>query len=255
MTGAGTLGSEPAGKPPLKPIHLGLTARLRAYFLAGVLITAPVGITVYLSWLFVRFVDSKVTPLIPHRFNPESYLPFAVPGLGLVVVLVVLTVIGMLTAGFLGRTLTHLYEALLTRMPVIRGVYGAVKQVIETVLAQRSQAFRQAVLIEFPRRDAWGVGFITGTPKGELQEVSEEDMVNVFLPTTPNPTTGFLMIVPRKDVVPLQMSVEDAVKLIMSGGIVVPPSLPAEPRPVAPALSPNGSDERRDPAQTGRAAS
>lgn len=242
--------------PAVQPIHLGLGARLKAYFLAGVLITAPVGITFYLAWLFVRFVDSRVTPLIPPRFNPETYLPFAVPGLGLIVVLVFLTLIGMLTAGFLGRMLTGFYDALLNRMPVIRGLYGAVKQLVETVLAQRSHAFREAVLIEFPRRGVWGVGFITGIPRGELRAPGDEDLVNVFLPTTPNPTTGFLMIVPRRDVRPLQMSVEDAVKLIMSGGIVMPGQAKSETAGGRPPLaSLNGSAEPPDPVRTDRAGS
>ncbi len=235
--------TQPHGAPPpstpLSALHVGLGARLKAYFLAGVLITAPVGITVYLAWLFVRFVDARVTALIPPQFNPENYLPFALPGLGLIVVLALLTLIGMLTAGFLGRLLTGFYDALLTRMPVIRGLYGAVKQVVETVLAQRSHAFRQAVLVEFPRRGLWGVGFITGFPKGEVQTVSEDELINVFLPTTPNPTTGFLLIVPRKDVRPLQMSVEDAIKLIMSGGIVMPAAATdADAPPPSPPISP-----------------
>lgn len=257
MSKDGGVPPEPAGQPPVvEPIHIGLGARLKAYFLAGVLITAPVGITVYLAWLFVRFVDARVTPLIPPQFNPETYLPFAVPGLGLVIVLVLLTLIGMLTAGYVGRLVTGVYDALLTRMPVIRGLYGAVKQVVETVLAQRSQAFREAVLIEFPRRGAWGVAFITGFPKGELQDLSDDEMLNVFLPSTPNPTTGFLMIVPRRDVIPLKMSVEDAIKLIMSGGIVNPGQARDEPAgQPPPALSPNGSAPPRDPARTDREAS
>lgn len=245
--------AEGGGGSPLQRVHLGLWSRLKAYFLAGVLITAPVGITVYLAWLFVSFVDARVTPLIPPRFNPETYLPFALPGLGLVVVVVVLTLIGMLTAGFLGRLLTSIYDGLLSRMPVIRGLYAAVKQLFETALAQRSQAFRQAVLVEFPRPGLWGVGFVTGAPRGELAVLGDDEMVTVFLPTTPNPTTGFLLFLPRRDVIPLKMTVEDAVKLIMSVGIVMP--APAQPAAGAPPFSRSGSGGPPGPVRTDREAS
>jgi uncharacterized membrane protein len=203
--------------------HIGLTARLRAYFFAGILITAPISITFYLAWLFVAFVDSKVTPLIPDKYNPAEYLPFGLPGLGLVIVLVVLTLIGALTAGFFGRMIMRFYESLLAQMPVVRNVYGAIKQIIETVLAQQSTAFRQAVLVEYPRRGLWAIAFITGHTKGEVDRLTEEDTLNIFLPTTPNPTSGFLLFVPKEDVVPLAMTVEEAIKMVISGGIITPP--------------------------------
>jgi len=208
---------------PLKPPRLGVGARLRAYFLAGILITAPISITFYLAWLFIGFVDRQVTPLIPEAYNPNSYLPFALPGLGLVVVGVFLTLVGALTAGFLGRFVVRIGERILARMPVIRSIYGAVKQIFETVLAQQSNAFREAVLVEYPRRGIWAVGFITGRTEAEVQNLTEEEVINIFLPTTPNPTSGFLLFVPKKDLVPLSMSVEEAIKMVISGGIVTPP--------------------------------
>jgi len=201
---------------------MGLAGRLRAYFFAGILITAPISITFYIAWLFVTFVDSRVTPLIPARFNPETYLPFALPGLGVVVALVSLTVIGMLTAGFLGKLVIRFYDSLLARMPVVRSIYGAIKQITETVLAQQSTAFRQAVLIEYPRRGVWAIGFLTGTTRGEVQTITEDEVFNVFLPTTPNPTSGFLLFIPKTDVVLLGMTVEEALKMVVSGGIVTP---------------------------------
>ena len=201
----------------------GVTGRLRAYFLAGVLITAPIAITGYIAWVFINLVDSTITPLIPAKYNPENYLPFTVPGLGLLILLVALTLIGALTAGLAGRFIVRTWEHLLNRMPVIRSVYHAVKQIFETVLAQQSKAFREAVLIEYPRRGLWAIGFITGRTEGEVQHLTEEDVVNVFLPTTPNPTSGFLLFVPRKDVVKLSMTTEDAIKMVISGGIVTPP--------------------------------
>ena len=201
----------------------GLMSRLRAYFLAGVLVTAPLGLTGLLSWWFIDFVDEKITPLIPDRYNPETYLPFGIPGLGLLVLLIAVTLIGALTAGLIGRWLLQTGERVLNRMPVVRSIYSAIKQIFETVLAQQSNAFREAVLVEYPRRGIWAIGFITGTTMGEVQNLTEEETVNIFLPTTPNPTSGFLLFVPKSDVVPLGMSVEEAVKMVISGGIVTPP--------------------------------
>jgi len=214
-----------------------LSQRLRAYLFAGILVTAPIFITFYLAWLFVTFVDSKINPLIPAKYNPESYLPFAVPGLGLVILIIALMLVGALTAGFFGRLWMRISERILSQMPVIRNVYSAVKQILETVLAQQSNAFREAVLIEYPRRGMWAIGFLTGQTKGEVQNLTEEDCINVFLPTTPNPTSGFLLFVPKKDIVHLSMSVEDAIKMVISGGIVTPPDERPEAERNTPVVS------------------
>ncbi|MCK6452102.1 MAG: DUF502 domain-containing protein [Alphaproteobacteria bacterium] len=222
---ANTVPPTPAEPPPGK---IGLLGRLRAYFLAGVLVTAPIGITSYLAWLFLVFVDDKIKPLIPAIYNPETYLPFSIPGLGLLALLIGLTMIGMLTAGFLGRALIRLGERIVARMPIVRGIYSASKQVIETVVGQNATSFREVVLVEFPRRGCWTIGFITGVTKGEIQRLTEDEVVNVFLPTTPNPTSGYLIFVPRQETVPLSMSVEDGIKLVVSGGIVTPPDPAAE---------------------------
>jgi uncharacterized membrane protein len=202
---------------------------IRGYFLAGVLVTAPIGITFYISWLLIRWVDAQVTPLLPPAYNPETYLPFAIPGLGLVIVFIVLTFIGWSTAGLLGRLWTRISEHFLARMPVIRSVYGAVKQIIETILKQQSNAFRDVVLFEYPRRGSWALGFITGQTQGEVQNLTTDDVVNVFLPTTPNPTSGYLLFIPKKELVILDMTVEEGIKMVVSGGIVTPP----DRRPVA----------------------
>ena len=212
-----------AGEGKTEKGKIGFLAKLRAYFFAGILITAPIFITFYLAWLFIHFVDGKITPLIPSKYNPETYLPFGMPGLGLIVLIVAMTMIGALTAGFVGRLYLRTSERLLNRMPIIRGIYGAIKQVLETVLAQKSNAFRDAVLVEYPRRGIWAVAFITGTTKGEIQNLTEEECVNIFLPTTPNPTSGFLLFVPKKELTPLSMTVEEAMKMVISGGIVTPP--------------------------------
>jgi len=210
-------------KPPRSPRRRGLGGRLRAYFLAGVLVTAPISITLYLSWLFIGFIDGLVTAIIPTRYNPETYLPFSIPGLGVVLVLAALTVIGAFTAGFVGRLVIRLGEAIVARTPVIRGIYGATKQIFETVLANQSEAFREVVLVEYPRKGVWSLGFITGTTKGEVQSLTEEEVINVFIPTTPNPTSGYLLFVPRPELVMLSMTVEEGIKMVVSGGIVTPP--------------------------------
>ena len=222
----------PVERGPL-PFHLGLLARLRAYFLAGVLVTAPVAITFYIVWLIVSFIDDRVSRLIPARYNPENHLPFGIPGLGLVIAVVVLILIGAVTAGYIGRVIVRLSDAILARMPVVRSIYGATKQIFETVLAHKSTAFRQVCLVEYPRRGVWSLGFVTGTTVGEVQERTSDQVVNVFLPTTPNPTSGFLLLVPTRDLVLLEMSVEDGIKMVISGGIITPPDRHSEPSRMA----------------------
>ncbi len=213
----------PAPPEAQKPKRSWLSLHIRRHFLAGVLVTAPLAITAYIVWVIVTWVDGRITPLIPPEYNPGTYLPFPVPGLGLVIVFVVLTLIGALTAGLVGQFLLHLGERIVGRMPVVRSVYGAIKQIFETVLAQQSSAFREVVLVEYPRRGIWAIGFITGFTEGQVQEDTVEDVVNVFLPTTPNPTSGFLLFVPRNDLVVLAMTVEEGIKMVVSGGIVTPP--------------------------------
>lgn len=220
----------------LRP-KLSFGQRIRAYLFAGILVTAPIFITFYLAWLFVTFVDSKITPLIPAKYNPETYLPFALPGLGLIILLIALVLVGALTAGFFGRLWGRVSDRILNQMPVIRNVHSAIKQILETVLAQQSNAFREAVLIEYPRRGIWAVGFITGTTEGEVQNMTAEECINVFLPTTPNPTSGFLLFVPKKDIAPLSMSVEEAIKMVISGGIVTPPDRRSEEEKATPVVS------------------
>jgi uncharacterized membrane protein len=208
---------------------LSFTGRLRAYFLAGILVTAPLTITIALATWLIEFVDSRIVPLIPLRYNPDYYLKeilgfeIGVPGLGLIVLFIFITLVGAVTAGFLGRFIVRFGENMLNRMPVIRSVYGAIKQIFETVLQHQSKAFRQAVLVEYPRRGIWAVAFITGRTEGEVQNLIADDLVNIFLPTTPNPTSGFLLFVPREEMILLDMSVEEAIKMVISGGIVTPP--------------------------------
>jgi uncharacterized membrane protein len=216
------------GRPTFLNFHIGLMARLRAYFLAGVLVTAPIGLTVYLSWLLVHSVDQAVEPLIPAAYNPDTYMPFGVPGLGLLVVVVMLTLIGAITAGYIGRTLIGLGESFVARMPVVRTIYSALKQIFETILADRNMVFRQVVLIEFPRTGLWRLGFITGTTPGKSQTVMPGGLVNVFIPGTPNIASGFLVLAPRAELIDMDLTPEEALKLVISGGIATPPPRPGQ---------------------------
>jgi uncharacterized membrane protein len=243
---------------PIEPPSLG--GRLRAYFLTGVIVTAPISITIFLVWQFLDFLDTHVAGLLPERYNPETYLPFSLPGLGLLLMLAFLTLVGMLTAGLAGRTLVRMGERLLSRMPIVRSLYGTLKQIFETVLAQKSRSFREVVLVEYPRRGLGAIGFVTGPTRGEIQARSEEEMVNVFLPTTPNPTSGFLLFVPKSDLIHLDMTIEEGMKMVISGGIVGPAaedqleaqgtSAGAEPGDRALALEQPEQTAERSPART-----
>lgn len=200
--------------------------RLRAYFFAGILITAPISITFYIAWLFIDSIDREVMSLLPSAIKPALW---GMHGFGLLLVMVVLTLVGALTAGLLGRIWLRFTEALMRRTPVLRGIYSTVKQLFETVLAQKSQAFREVVLIEYPRPGIWTVAFITGQTVRAITDPVGLDLVNVFVPTTPNPTSGFLLFLPRDHVHLLDMTVEEGLKLVISGGIVAP----EEKRPVS----------------------
>ena len=231
---------------------VGLLGRLRNYFVAGILVTAPAGITVWLAWNVVGVIDQQVVPLIPARYNPETYLPFSIPGIGVLITIVFLILVGMLTAGFVGRVLVGLGERLVHRMPVVRNVYGALKQIFETVMSQSSGAFRQVVLFEYPRRGSWAIGFITGRTEGEVQNLTEEEVVNVFLPTTPNPTSGYLLFIPRSELVLLDMTVEEGIKMVVSGGIVTPPDRrPPEIRKIKKIAAADG-DKQTIPIEPGQ---
>lgn len=205
--------------------------RLRNYLLTGIVVAAPLTITVVLTASFVNWVDGWVKPWIPVRWNPDSYMPVALPGTGLIVAVIALTALGFLTANIFGRTIIRLGESILNRMPLVRNVYAALKQIFETALSERSRTFRQAGLIEYPRKGLWAVVFIATEAKGEVSGKlpADQDAISVFLPTTPNPTSGFLLFVPRKDVLILDMSVEDAAKLVISAGLITPEWSPGQP--------------------------
>lgn len=207
----------PGQDPPPQGIHLTLGAKIRTYFFAGVLVTAPISITLFVAWTAMELVDRWVIGLLPAAYRFD--LP--VPGIGLVLLVAMLTMIGAFAAGFIGRLLVRTGERLVHAVPVVRNIYGALKQIIETILAQQSTAFREVVLVEYPRQGLWAIAFITGVTRGEVQNLIDQEMVNVFLPTTPNPTSGFMLMVPRTDLDELPFPVEEAIKLIISGGSIM----------------------------------
>ncbi len=215
---------------------------VRTSFLTGIVIAAPIGITIYLTLAFIRFVDSRVTPLIPHSYNPETYLPFSIPGLGVLVAALALVLLGAAATNLFGRSLIGYGERIVNRMPVIRNIYSGLKQIFETVIAQSDSSFQEVGLIEYPRPGLYSICFITTSTGGEIQQLMDDDLVSVFIPTTPNPTSGFLLFVPRKDVKILNMSVEEAAKLVISAGLVEPGEdlAPQSVPESVPDLSPGG---------------
>lgn len=198
-----------------------LVTRLRNYFLTGLLVTAPPALTIYLAVLFVNFIDSKVRHLIPEDYNPEHYLPFGIPGLGVVIVVAFLILLGAFTTGYLGRLLVRAWEHMWERIPFVSGIYSTFKQLFETVFSKKSNAFRQVVMVEFPRKDVWTVAFVTSDVPCALSDaLKDDDLISVYVPTTPNPTSGYWSLYSRKDVIPLDISVEDGLKMVISLGIV-----------------------------------
>lgn len=201
----------------------GLFGSLRTNFIAGVVVIAPIGLTVWLISTLIEWIDSVVLPFVPARFMPEQYIGINLHGIGVVIFLVFTVIVGWLAKGLFGRSLLAMGERIVDRMPVIRSIYNGLKQIAETVFAQSETSFDQACLVEYPRKGLWALAFISTSAKGEIAErLPAEDIVSVFLPTTPNPTSGFLLFVPRGDIVLLDMKVEDAAKLVISAGLVYP---------------------------------
>jgi uncharacterized membrane protein len=205
------------------PLPRSLLARLRSWFFTGLVIFGPVAVTVYIALWFIDTIDNWVRPLAPASLWPDTYLPFHVPGFGVVIVMIGLTLLGFLAANIAGRTLVGLGEAMLDRTPVVRGIYKSVKQIFETVFREGGTQFRKVGLFEFPLKGSWSVVFISSDPTKAVADVLPTDgMTSVFLPCIPNPTTGFYFFVPTKDIIELPMSPDDAAKLIMSAGLIQP---------------------------------
>lgn len=221
----------PFDKEPRRP---GLLARLRASFLTGLVVIAPVGLTIWLIWTVIGWIDGVVLPLVPHTFQPEQYIGINLRGLGVVFFLVFTIIVGWIAKGLIGRSLIRFAEGLVDRMPVVRSIYSGVKQIAETVFAQSERSFEKACLVQYPRKGIWAIGFVSTTAKGEVSDRAETGgrLLSIFVPTTPNPTSGFLLFFPEEDVIELDMSVEDAAKLVISAGLVYPNGKnPTKPAP------------------------
>jgi uncharacterized membrane protein len=214
-----------SGEPqPTARLKASPRVRLRNYFLTGLIVAGPLTITIYITWWFTTLVDGWVKPLVPVAYLPETYLPFPIPGFGLIIAFTGLTLLGFLTANLVGRTLLNLGEVALNRMPVVRGIYKGTKQVFETIFSANGTSFRKVGLVEFPVKGTWSLVFISNGAGAELAErlPPAGEYIGVFLPCTPNPTTGFFFYLPRRDIIELSMSVDDAAKLVMSAGVIQP---------------------------------
>jgi len=211
----------PAG-PNARP-SAGLVSRIRNYFLTGLIVAGPVAVTLWLVWWFVTWVDNWVRPFIPVAYRPETYLPVDVPGFGLVIAFVALTLLGFLTANLVGSRLISLGENVLSRMPIVRPIYRTAKQIFQTLFSGSGSSFRKVGLVEFPSPGMWSLVFLTQSPSAEISaRLPATEHVSAFMPCTPNPTTGFFFYVPRHDVVELDITVEQAMQLLMSAGIIQP---------------------------------
>jgi uncharacterized membrane protein len=216
---------EPAAPlPEVHTAHTGLMGRLRNYFLTGLVVAGPVAITLWLTWWFVTWVDGLVRPFVPLTYRPETYLPFGVPGSGLIVAVVALTLLGFLTANLIGRTLVDIGERFLGRIPAVRAIYRAMKQVFETLFSGQGSSFRRVGLVEFPSPGMWSIVLISQPPSADVANSlpGEEEHISVFMPCSPNPTTGFFFYVPKSKIIEVEMSAEEAATLIMSAGVVQP---------------------------------
>lgn len=198
-------------------------SRIRNYFLTGLVVAGPGAVTLWLIWWFVTAVDALVRPLIPVVYRPETYLPVNIPGLGLIIVFLALTLLGFLTANLLGRKLVDFGESLLNLMPIVRPIYRTTKQIFQTLFSKSESSFRGVGLVEFPSPGMWSLVFLTQPPVGAISaSLPATEHVSAFMPCTPNPTTGFFFYVPRRDIIELDITVEQAMTVIMSAGIVQP---------------------------------
>lgn len=200
---------------------------MKRYLIAGLLVWVPLGVTFIVIRFLVELLDNSLL-LVPARYRPDALFGVHIPGLGVVLSAVIVVGTGMFVAHLFGNKLVALWERFLARIPLVRSVYSSVKQMMETVFSTGGQSFRKVLLIEYPRKGLWTVALQSSTDVGEAQAKVGEEVVNIFVPTTPNPTSGFFMIIPKKDVIELDMSVDDGLKMIMSAGVVVPKPKPTK---------------------------
>ncbi len=203
--------------------QIGVAARIRNYFLTGLVVAGPLAITLWLIWSFINWVDDLIRPFIPPAYRPESYLPWPIPGTGLIIAFVGLTLLGFLTANLVGRSLVELGERMLNHMPIVRPIYNTMKQIFEALFSKSGSSFRKVALVEFPAPGMWSLVFLSNPPGGDLaKRLPAGEHVSAFMPCTPNPTTGFFFYVKRNDLIELDISVESAMTLLISAGMVQP---------------------------------
>jgi uncharacterized membrane protein len=195
---------------------------LKRYLVAGLLVWVPVVITLWVLTAIVTTMDSWLRALVPAEWLPPAWAGYEIPGVGLVVTLAALVLTGVVASNFVGRHFVEFWESMLSRIPVVKTVYNGVKQVSDTLFSPGGQAFRKALLVQYPRQGSWTIAFLTGQPGGEVANHLEGDFVSVYVPTTPNPTSGFFLMMPRADVIELRMSVDEALKYVISMGVVSP---------------------------------
>jgi len=194
---------------------------IKRWFFTGLILLVPIMVTIYLFLSLMRTMDGLIE-LIPYAWQPDQLLGFHLPGLGVLFTLIIVLFTGMLGASFIGRWLVGVGESVVERIPLVRTVYGALKNVLETMLRENQDSFRRVVLIEYPRTGSYALGFVSGSGHGEIQHLTRENVITVFVPTSPNPTSGFLLFIPEKDTIPMSMSVEDGMKCVISAGVITP---------------------------------
>jgi uncharacterized membrane protein len=205
-----------------KPKPIGLFAWLRGRFFAGMVIAAPLAATFFILQFLINFIDNRVKPLLPPLLQPETYTNYAIPGFGVLVLVIALTILGAITANLLGRSLLAVTDRILSRIPIVKNVYAALKQLTEVLANNQQASFDRCVMVEYPKKDSWCIAFVSSHAKGEIGSKLGSTKIGVFVPTTPNPTSGFLIYVEESETVPLEMSVEEGAKMILTAGLVVP---------------------------------
>ena len=240
-----------APRPATPKKRVSARGRLRTYFLTGIIVAGPLAITIYITWWIIALIDGWVKPLVPASYLPDHYLPFSIPGLGLVIAFVAVTLLGFLTANLVGRSVVEFGEVLLARTPVISGLYRGLRQIFETLFSANGTSFRTVGLVEFPVKGTWSVVFLSAPAAPEVQGVlpAGHEYVGVFLPCAPNPTTGFFFYLPRSEIVEVGISVDDAAKLVMSAGVIQPEDPGARLQAMAASLRTAGGADLREPAE------
>ena len=262
---APTISPIPDPPEPISPkTRVSARGRLRTYFLTGIIVAGPLAITAYITWWIIALIDGWVKPLVPAIYLPDNYLPFSIPGIGLVIAFVAVTLLGFLTANLVGRSVVEFGEVLLARTPVISGLYRGLRQIFETLFSANGTSFRTVGLVEFPVKGTWSVVFLSAPAAPEVQnalpkgEGLAHDYVGVFLPCAPNPTTGFFFYLPRSEIIEVGISVDDAAKLVMSAGVIQPEDPQGRLQAMAATLRaaqagagevPDKEEARREPAR------